>query len=402
MGPETTFFSYARSDSDFVLKLARDLRKAGADVWLDQLDIEAGNRWDLSVGEALKDSKKMLVILSPDSVSSNNVMDEVSFALEAGKTVIPILFKACDIPFRLRRVQHADFTINYDEALKNLLQALKLSKITSGLHEKNDSERTSEEVKKSEKAEEEKLKAQAEARIQDEVRILKEKAETERQEEERKLKEQAEVVKRYNESISITHANILKRKKYKIPLIIGGIIAFLVIIISVAIKVSNVVQPITSDDAYPALAIGDIYQGGIIFYIDSTYQHGLIAAQSDQSNGIQWSTDGLYLIGGTYVDIGAGPYNTNILYNSQETGNNAAELCTDLILNGYDDWALPSILELEQLYNYQNIIGGFSGDGYWSSTEYNSDMAWYKLFSDGTVDADNKELNARVRAIRAF
>jgi hypothetical protein len=400
MGPETTFFSYARADSDFVLKLARDLRQAGADVWLDQLDIEAGNRWDLSVGEALKDSKKMLVILSPDSVSSNNVMDEVSFALEAGKTVIPILYKACDIPFRLRRVQHADFTINYDEALKNLLQALKLSKITSGLHEKNDSVRTSEEVKKSEKAEEEKLKAQAEARRQDEERILKEKAETERQEEERKLKEQAELLKRYNESISITHANILKRKKYKIPLIIAGSIAFLVIIISVAI--SNVEQPITSDDAYPALAIGDIYQGGIIFYIDSTYQHGLIAAQSDQSNGIQWSTDGLYLIGGTYADIGAGPYNTNILYNSQETGNNAAQLCTDLILNGYDDWALPSILELEQLYYQQAMVGGFYNYGYWSSSEYDNDNAWLYSFDGGHTSIGLKDNAFYVRAIRTF
>ena len=39
-----TFFSYSRDDSEFVLKLAKDLRAAGADVWLDQLDIGAGKR----------------------------------------------------------------------------------------------------------------------------------------------------------------------------------------------------------------------------------------------------------------------------------------------------------------------------------------------------------------------
>jgi len=42
-----TFFSYARDDSEFVLKLATELREQGINLWLDQLDIEAGERWDL-------------------------------------------------------------------------------------------------------------------------------------------------------------------------------------------------------------------------------------------------------------------------------------------------------------------------------------------------------------------
>ncbi|KAA3619909.1 MAG: TIR domain-containing protein [Calditrichaeota bacterium] len=121
-----TFFSYARSDSEFVLQLAKDLRKAGADVWLDQLDIKPGSRWDLSIEHALKASGRMIVIISPDSISSNNVMDEVSFALEEGKEVVPVLFKPADIPFRLRRLQHVDFTANYNEALHNLFSALNL------------------------------------------------------------------------------------------------------------------------------------------------------------------------------------------------------------------------------------------------------------------------------------
>jgi hypothetical protein len=137
LGPDTTFFSYARSDSDFVLRLAKDLRKAGADIWLDQLDIKSGSRWDLSVETALKDSSKLLIILSPASVSSTNVMDEVSFALEEGKTVIPILYKTCEIPFRLRRLQHADFTKNYNEALENVILALSLGKAVS-IDPKND------------------------------------------------------------------------------------------------------------------------------------------------------------------------------------------------------------------------------------------------------------------------
>jgi hypothetical protein len=43
------FFSYSRQDSEFVLRLAKDLREAGAAIWLDQLDIEPGQRWDTTV-----------------------------------------------------------------------------------------------------------------------------------------------------------------------------------------------------------------------------------------------------------------------------------------------------------------------------------------------------------------
>jgi hypothetical protein len=66
----------------------------------------------------------MLVILSPASVESSNVMDEVAFALEEGKTVIPVIQDECRIPFRLRRLQHIDFSSGYEPALKDLLEVL--------------------------------------------------------------------------------------------------------------------------------------------------------------------------------------------------------------------------------------------------------------------------------------
>jgi formylglycine-generating enzyme required for sulfatase activity len=69
----------------------------------------------------------MLVILSPDSVGSTNVMDEVSFALEEQKAVIPVLHRDCDIPFRLRRVHRVDVRTNYDQGLQDLLGVLKAS-----------------------------------------------------------------------------------------------------------------------------------------------------------------------------------------------------------------------------------------------------------------------------------
>jgi hypothetical protein len=121
---QPAFFSYSRSDSEFALRLAADLKAGGAYVWLDQLDIPPGQRWDRGVEDALTNCPCLLVILSPAAINSTNVMDEVSFALEEKKHVIPILHRDCAIPFRLRRVQYLDFRHDYACGLKELLNVL--------------------------------------------------------------------------------------------------------------------------------------------------------------------------------------------------------------------------------------------------------------------------------------
>jgi hypothetical protein len=118
------FFSYSRGDTDFALRLAGDLKAGGANVWLDQLDINPGVRWDRAVEDALTNCTRIVVILSPGSVSSTNVMDEVSFALEKQKTVIPVIYQDCIVPFRLRRLQHIDFRRDYLHGFHELLKTL--------------------------------------------------------------------------------------------------------------------------------------------------------------------------------------------------------------------------------------------------------------------------------------
>jgi TPR repeat protein len=122
----TAFFSYSREDSDFALRLAEDLKAAGAPVWLDQLDITPGQRWARAVQDALNNCPRMLVILSPSSVASTNVEDEVTFALEEHKTVIPILYRDCKVPLQLRSFQYIDFRIDYLHGLNVLLKTLRV------------------------------------------------------------------------------------------------------------------------------------------------------------------------------------------------------------------------------------------------------------------------------------
>jgi len=118
------FLSYAREDAEFVLRLAKDLRAGGAGVWVDQLDIAPGQRWDRAVEDALAKCLQLVVILSPAAVESTNVMDEVSLALEDGKTVVPVLHRQCKVPFRLRRLQYVDLSIDYKAGHDRLLETL--------------------------------------------------------------------------------------------------------------------------------------------------------------------------------------------------------------------------------------------------------------------------------------
>jgi hypothetical protein len=55
-----TFFSYCREDSEFALRLAQDVKASGADVWIDQPDIEPGTPWDGAVEDALRNAPPML------------------------------------------------------------------------------------------------------------------------------------------------------------------------------------------------------------------------------------------------------------------------------------------------------------------------------------------------------
>ncbi|WP_412758134.1 DUF1566 domain-containing protein, partial [Legionella bozemanae] len=66
------------------------------------------------------------------------------------------------------------------------------------------------------------------------------------------------------------------------------------------------------------------------------------------------------------------------------------------------DWYLPAKDELNCLYQNRDVIGGFSPDVYWSSTEFDASYAWYQYFGFGNQNTTVKIDDIRVRCVRAF
>jgi len=157
------------------------------------------------------------------------------------------------------------------------------------------------------------------------------------------------------------------------------------------------------------IAIGKTYQGGIIFYVDGSGAHGLVASPKDQSDGITW-WNGSEISIGTSTAVGMGQANTNKIIVAQGAGDYAASLAANLELNGYSDWFLPSRDELNLMYTRigpgapapLTNVGSFSSVAYWSSSEANNSYAWDQDFGNGYQGNRYKPYVSSVRAVRAF
>ena len=156
--------------------------------------------------------------------------------------------------------------------------------------------------------------------------------------------------------------------------------------------------------------------GGLIFYINPDYENDgwkyLEVAPSDftGSNSDYW-TQWDYreygnnpVTGATDTAIGTGMSNTQKIVNILGPGNYAAKLCDGFMLSGYNDWFLPSKDELSLMHEnlHLNLLGGFTSDYYWSSSERAAGIAWGQYFDSGGQGDYGKKSQLRVRALRAF
>ena len=161
--------------------------------------------------------------------------------------------------------------------------------------------------------------------------------------------------------------------------------------------------------------IGEEFGGGVIFHLWKDAQgveHGLIVDKTDLSTGQVWSNVSGTLIGATAQSSWDGLSNSNAIVGQAGHTSSAAALCLNSTNGGQSDWYLPSIQELNMLWNnYYTVahsLTQISGATqitpafYWSSTEYDYYGAWYFGFYGGDAYSSLKSDTYYVRAVRAF
>lgn len=174
--------------------------------------------------------------------------------------------------------------------------------------------------------------------------------------------------------------------------------------------------------------IGEEYRGGVVFFVDETGQHGLIASKADvNGEGMQWrnGASGNKVTNARGDGIGAGETNTRLIIAQQTIDNQKGEfaalqaanfqvlgdgytpcktpIATDLIC--YGGWYLPSAFELQLMHRnlHERNLSSFAPEYYWSSTEANVSNAWLINFSNGEITASSKSNTyGRVRPITHF
>jgi YVTN family beta-propeller protein len=121
------FISYSRKDSEFVEWLTTRLNNKGVSTWIDKAGISVGVEWDTKLVTALDESEFFLIVISPNSVSSKIVLDELHYALENEKEIFPVIIEDAKVPLRLGRVQYSDFRNDTTQGLHALYAALRKS-----------------------------------------------------------------------------------------------------------------------------------------------------------------------------------------------------------------------------------------------------------------------------------
>ena len=97
------FISHVGEDEALAVELAQRLEAAGYATWYYERDSLPGASYLLQTGQAVEDAAAVVVIITPNSVESNQVTKEVVRAHEGAKPFIPILHGITHAEFQRRQ-----------------------------------------------------------------------------------------------------------------------------------------------------------------------------------------------------------------------------------------------------------------------------------------------------------
>ncbi len=123
------FISYSHKDKKFVNKLAANLVKHKAHVWIDTWELNVGDSIIDKVQSAIQESSALIIVISKASMESEWCKKELSAGFikeleEKRVVVLPLLLEDCEMPIFLRGKMYADFRSNFDDGFSKILEAI--------------------------------------------------------------------------------------------------------------------------------------------------------------------------------------------------------------------------------------------------------------------------------------
>ena len=117
------FISYSSEQGDWVARLQQNLERcldhyarkvdpgAPRRVFLDQVDLRSGRSWMDQLQEAVEQSDRLILVMSPEAVASDWVrLEWQSFLSTRPKDLFPVRLAAATLPAFLRTIQWLDFS----------------------------------------------------------------------------------------------------------------------------------------------------------------------------------------------------------------------------------------------------------------------------------------------------
>ena len=130
--PLKVFLCHASADKPAVLDLYKRLVADGVDAWLDAESLIAGQKWEVEIPKAIRDSDVVIVCLSEKSINKEGyVQREIKFALDIADEkpegmifIIPAKLEECKVPDRLSTYHWVELI--EEEGYRRLMRALRM------------------------------------------------------------------------------------------------------------------------------------------------------------------------------------------------------------------------------------------------------------------------------------
>ncbi len=127
------FISYAKEDLDAAQKLHKHLDEAGLEPWLDEINSTPGRNWRSEIGEAIRDSRYFIALLSSNSVEARgkvqkqlkealNILDEFP---SDDVFIIPVRLDNCNVSEeKVTALTMVDLFRDWRSGIERILKAM--------------------------------------------------------------------------------------------------------------------------------------------------------------------------------------------------------------------------------------------------------------------------------------